>query len=100
MAHCITLNTNDPLFDGKLALIRSEVSKKNKTREYQECHGRDLMKSIYAVRVYYRLGKNNPNAHHYHRGGRHWRRSNIGIKREHAVRAEIYVSETNRFKYI
>jgi hypothetical protein len=38
-----------------------------------------------------RLGKNNPNARHYRRGGKYWHYSSIDIRSEHATRFDIYV---------
>jgi hypothetical protein len=43
------------------------------------------------VSVKGRLGKDNPSAHHYHRGGRHWRWSSIDIRPEHSTRFDVYV---------
>lgn len=42
------------------------------------------------VRVRSRLGKDNPNADDYKRGGKHWRPSSMDIKREHGSRHDIY----------
>ena len=60
---------------------------------------RDFNKSLAAsgsnkrfrVTVKGRLGKNNPNAHHYRRGGKHFRRSSIDIRAEHSTHFDIYV---------
>jgi hypothetical protein len=43
------------------------------------------------VTVKGRLGKGNPNAHHYRRGGKHWRRSSIDIRAEHSTHFDVYV---------
>ena len=42
------------------------------------------------IRVRARIGKNNPNAHRYHRGGDLYRMSYIDYKPEHGVRWDVY----------
>lgn len=45
----------------------------------------------YRVAVKGRLGKNNPNACHYRRGGKHWRYSSIDIRHEHSTHFDLYI---------
>lgn len=45
------------------------------------------------VRVRPRIGKENPNAHHYRRGGKYWRWSSIDIRSEHGAHFDVYVHE-------
>ena len=45
----------------------------------------------YRVSVKGRLGKNNPNAVHYRRGGKHWRYSSIDIRHEHSTHFDLYI---------
>lgn len=46
-----------------------------------------------------RLGKDNPNAPLYRRGGEHWRYSSITIKREHSAHFDVYVHEVFPWGY-
>lgn len=52
------------------------------------------------MRIRPRLGKNNPNAKLYRRGGKHWRPSSIDIKPEHGTRFDVYVGERNIWKKV
>lgn len=69
----------------RIKLIRAEISKVNAQLRASGS------KIRYRVSVKGRLGKGNSNAHHYHYGGRHWRRSSIDIRHEHSTRFDVYV---------
>ena len=44
-----------------------------------------------------RLGKKNPNAHLYSRGGKHWRPTSMNIRKEHASRFDLYLQTYRRY---
>lgn len=76
---------NDEAGLSKVALVRATISKVNASLKAGGSKVR------WRVSVKGRLGKGNPNAHHYRRGGRHWRWSSICIRPEHSTRFDIYV---------
>ena len=76
---------NDEVGLSKVAIVRATISKIN---ALLKAGGSEVR---WRVSVKGRLGKNNPNAHHYRRGGRHWRCSSIDIRREHSTRFDLYV---------
>ena len=52
----------------------------------------------YRVVVRGRLGKNNPNAHLYRRGGSLYRSTSQDIRHEHATRFDVYLREVRVWK--
>lgn len=69
----------------RISLVRATVSKANALKA---ANGSSVR---YRVAVKGRLGKDNPNAHHYRRGGKHWRYSSIDIRPEHSTHFDLYV---------
>lgn len=69
----------------RIELVRATVSKINAQLASNGSNTR------YRVSVKGRLGKNNPNALHYRRGGKHWRYSSIDIRPEHSTYFDLYV---------
>jgi hypothetical protein len=76
---------NDEDMPRRVALARSTVNKVNALLRSQGS------RKQYRTLVRGRLGPNNPNAHEYHVGGKHWRWSSIVIRPEHSVRFDLYV---------
>lgn len=66
-------------------LVRTTISKVNAQMRANGSATR------YRVVVRGRLGKDNPSAKEYRRGGRHWRWSSITIRPEHSTRFDLYV---------
>ena len=91
------MDLNDPLIDTvkKLAKILNLKEKTNeltgnvKLKEY--CGRKYARRSKVLVRG--RLGKDNPNAYMYRRGGQHWRPTSMDIRKEHASRFDLYVQD-------
>lgn len=77
--------TNDAEGLKRVELVRSTVSLINAKLAANGSITR------YRVSVKGRLGKNNPNARHYRRGGKHWRYSSIDIRSEHSTHFDLYV---------
>ena len=60
----------------------------------------EVAKTRKFMRIRARLGKNNPNAKLYHRGGVHYRPSSMDIKLEHGTRFDVYVGERIIYKKV
>lgn len=77
--------TNDEAGLAKIAKARDTISKANAQLAANGSRVR------YRLAVKGRLGKDNQYAHHYRRGGRHWRYSSIDIRAEHSTHFDLYV---------
>jgi hypothetical protein len=69
----------------RIELVRETISKVNAQLRANGSPTR------YRVLVKGRLGKDNPAAKEYRRGGKHWRWSSITIRAEHSTRFDLYV---------
>ena len=77
--------TNDDRGLDRIEAAREVIRALNKSLATSGSHKR------YRVTVRGRLGKDNPNAHHYRRGGKHYRYSSIDIRAEHSTHFDVYV---------
>jgi len=98
---------NDPLIQEwktwmkKENLVRrlNEVDNPPKTIVYHNGYAETRRKRVF-MRIRPRLGKNNPNAKLYRRGGVHYRSSALDIKPEHGTRFDVYVGERTLYKKV
>ncbi len=98
---------NDPLIQEwktwmkKENLVRrfNEVDNPPKTIQYHNGYAETRRKRVF-MRIRPRLGKNNPNAKLYRRGGVHYRSSSLDIKPEHGTRFDVYVGERALYKKV
>ena len=97
-----TLDANDPRLAETIAIAKANIKEFNaKRRAYEEANpkfvewswsGKQRVKERAVLRVRGRLGKNNPNAHLYRRGGKLHTWTSQDIRPEHSLRFDIYVS--------
>lgn len=94
--------------DERIALLKQQARVTNASRRVGELAngegvrrytwlGSDcVMVTRQRVVVRGRLGKDNPYAPLYRKGGKHWRFSSMTIRPEHATRFDVYIHEATR----
>lgn len=94
-------NLNDPLIQDWKTYVKKEnlIHRLNELdNPPAETYGYTTHKRHF-MRIRARLGKNNPNAKLYRRGGKYYRPSSLDIKLEHGTRFDVYVGTRNIYKY-
>jgi hypothetical protein len=101
--YVMTVRTDDPKLPEIIASIKKSIKVYNAERRVYELSnpefvtyswsGKQEVRKRATLRVRGRLGKNNPNAHLYRRGGPFYRWSSQDYKLEHSERVDIYVNE-------
>lgn len=103
-SYVMTVASNDPRLPEILASVKRSIKAWNAQRRVAELanpkfveyswSGKQEVRVRARVKVRGRLGKNNPSAELYRRGGPLHRFSAQEIRPEHATRFDIYVNET------
>lgn len=78
-----------------LEALKAEVKLENAQRRVKELATGKVQPRL-RVALKGRLGKDNPNAPLYRRGGKLWRYSSLTIRPEHAQHVDVYVHEYYR----
>lgn len=86
--YMFTLPTNEIDTSDMLKQVRYRAKELNKSQVFDPAKG---YKVRYRVLLRGRLGKNNPNAYLYARGGKLYRLSSQDIKIEHSTRVDVYL---------
>ena len=107
-SYMLTVKTDDPELPEILARMKREVKIWNAKRRVMDLENPKIVNYSWSgpqqvvkravVRVRGRLGKNNPNAHLYRRGGMYHRYVSQDIRLEHAAHVDIYISERIDYK--
>jgi len=98
------LFTTDKLEHVDMDMVRRDARIKTLVRRATELRqesdtGKPLpYRTSYRIVVRGRLGKNNPNAHLYRRGGSLYRMSSQDIRHEHAQRFDVYLREVYKYR--
>lgn len=102
-SYVMTVEANDPRLPDIIANIKKSIKVWNAQQRVTELQdpkfvtyswsGKQEVRKRASIRVRGRLGKDNPNAKLYRRGGPLYRWTSQDIKPEHAARVDIYVNE-------
>ena len=85
---------NDSNADEYIRTIRKALKL---SRKEENIPGLGMRKVRYYLTVRPRLGKDNPNAFLYRRGGMYYRPSSLDIRREHGTRLDLYIHRQIRW---
>ena len=86
-----TIDTSNPDFESLVNVVRRTIKTVN-MRNRETARWTKTKPVQYFVRVRGRLGKDNPNAHLYRRGGPLYRYTSQDIRVEHSERVDVYIS--------